>query len=82
MPDTWGFIDGTVRPLRGDEALARGLQRPQAHPLAEISVCHDSRRIIAHLMWPWVGRRHDSKMLGESGLYEGLEAYANGVLSS
>ena len=37
----WGFIDGTVRPSRGDEALARGLQRPQAHPLAEISVCHD-----------------------------------------
>ena len=35
--------------------------------------------IISHLTGPWVGRRHDSRMLTESGLYPELELYARGI---
>lgn len=34
--------------------------------------------IISHLTGPWVGRRHDSRMLNESGLYQELQLYSRG----
>ena len=35
--------------------------------------------IISHLTGPWIGCRHDSRMLRESGLIDELEQYAKGT---
>lgn len=35
--------------------------------------------IIVHLSGPWVGRRHDARMLQESNLLETLSAHGNGT---
>ena len=80
LPDTWGFLDGTVRPI------ARPICN-QHHVYNRHKCVHALKfqglmipnGLIVHLAGPWVGRRHDSQMLTESGLYPELEQYAHGV---
>lgn len=80
LPDTWGFIDGTVRPIarptRHQRQVYNGHKR--VHALKFQSVMTPDG-IISHLTGPWVGRRHDSRMLNESGLYQELEQWAHGT---
>jgi len=74
-----GFIDGTVRaicrPRREQRANYNGHHR--VHALKYQSVVTPDG-LIAHLSGPFVGRRHDARMLAESGLLEELQAHANG----
>jgi hypothetical protein len=80
LPDTWGFIDGTIRPItrpiRYQRQVYNGHKRVHAIKFQSV-VTPDG--IISHLTGPWVGRRHDSRMLRESGLMPHLEEYAKGT---
>lgn len=80
LPDTWGFIDGTVRPIarpsRHQRQVYNGHKRVHALKFQSV-VTPDG--IISHLSGPWPGRRHDSWMLGMSGLYPQLELWSHGV---
>jgi nuclease HARBI1 len=80
LPNCVGFIDGTVRaicrPARNQRASYNGHHR--VHALKYQSVVTPDG-IIAHLAGPFVGRRHDALMLGESALLPRLAAHLNGV---
>jgi hypothetical protein len=73
----WGFIDGTVRPIcrpSQEQHLAYNGHK-RVHALKFQAVMAPDG-IIAHLAGPFEGRRHDARMLLESGLMETLEAHA------
>jgi nuclease HARBI1 len=78
LQNTWGFIDGTIRPVARPSKYQRQAYNghKRVHALKFQSVVTPDG-IISHLTGPWVGRRHDARMLRESGLYEQLETYAN-----
>lgn len=77
-PDIWGFIDGTVRPISRPTEHQRQVYNghKRVHALKYQSVVTPDG-IISHMTGPWVGRRHDARMLGESGLCEELELWAH-----
>jgi nuclease HARBI1 len=76
----WGFIDGTVRPICRPKKHQRqnynGHKR--VHALKFQSVVSPDG-IIVHLSGPWIGRRHDARMLRESNLLDILAEHANGT---
>jgi len=80
LPDTWGFLDGTIRPIarptRNQQQVYNGHKRVHALKFQGLMTPDG---IISHLTGPWIGRRHDSRMLNESGLYEELELYSHGT---
>lgn len=80
LPDTWGFLDGTVRPIArptwNQRQVYNGHKRVHALKFQGVMTPDG---IISHLTGPWVGRRHDSRMLSESGLYHELEQHAHGT---
>jgi hypothetical protein len=80
LSKTWGFIDGTVRPINRPSWNQRQVYNghKRVHSIKFQSVMTPDG-IISHLTGPWVGRRHDSRMLKESGLVTELEQYAKGI---
>jgi nuclease HARBI1 len=74
----WGFIDGTVRPIcrptRMQRHVFNGHKRVHALKYQSV-VCPDG--IIVHMSKPLEGKRHDSRLLRESGLLEILTRCAN-----
>lgn len=76
----WGFIDGTVRAICRPGVEQRQVYNghKRVHSLKFQSVVTPDG-IIAHLSGPWIGRRHDARMLKESNLLEILSTHANGI---
>lgn len=74
LPNCWGFLDGTVRPMcrptRQQRAFYNGHKRVHSLKFQSI-VAPDG--IIVHMHGPALGKRHDSGMLRESGLLDQLE---------
>lgn len=77
LNNCWGFIDGTARPICrpsvNQQAYYSGHKRTHCLKYQNV-VCPDG--IIASMMGPFQGSRHDAGMLRESRLYEQLEAKA------
>jgi hypothetical protein len=73
LDGTVGFIDGTVRgicrPSRHQKRVYNGHKRKHALKFQSVSAPDG---LIIHLSGPWVGRRHDARMLRESGLMDML----------
>jgi hypothetical protein len=80
LHDIWGFIDGTIRsitrPIRHQRQVYNGHKRVHAIKFQSVMTPDG---IISHLTGPWIGRRHDSRMLRESGLMSDLEQFAKGI---
>ena len=61
LQDTWGFLDGTVRPIawpiHNQHHVYNGHKRVHALKFQGLMVPNG---VIVHLARPWVGRRHDS----------------------
>jgi hypothetical protein len=78
LPNTWGFIDATIRPIARPTWHQRQAYNGHkcVHALKFQAVMTPDG-IISHLTGPWVARRHDSWILGESGLYQELEQWAH-----
>ncbi|XP_072172794.1 uncharacterized protein [Diadema setosum] len=77
LPNCWGFVDGTVRPICRPNVNQRvaynGHKRVHALKLQSVVAPNG---LIANLFGPIEGRRHDSYMLRESGLLAGLERHS------
>ena len=75
----WGFIDGTVRPIcrpsHDQRIFYNGHKRTHALKFQAVTAPDG---LITHLFGPVEGRRHDSGVLGESGLLPQLAAHMNG----
>jgi nuclease HARBI1 len=76
----WGFIDGTVRPIcrPGEQQRQTYNGHKRIHALKFQSVVTPDG-IIVHLSGPWIGRRHDARMLRESNLMGSLSTYSHGT---
>ena len=76
----WGFIDGTVHPncrLSHDQRIFyNGRKRTHALKFQAVTVPDG---LITQLFGPVEGRRHDSGVLGESGLLPQLAGHMNGL---
>ena len=61
LPDTWGFLDGTVcpiaQPIRNQHHVYNRHKCVHALKFQGLMVPNG---VIVHLARPWVGRRHDS----------------------
>ena len=79
LESCWGFIDGTVRPIcrpgQNQSVVYNGHKR--VHSLKFQSVVAPNG-LIANLYGAVEGRRHDSGMLGDSGLLNLLQQHAIG----
>lgn len=79
LENCWGFVDGTVRPIcrpsQNQRILYNGHKR--IHSIKFQSVVTPNG-MIANLFGPVEGRRHDSGMLGDSGLLNQLQQHAYG----
>ena len=77
LPNCWGFIDGTVRaisrPSRNQRVLYNGHKRVHAITFQSVATPDG---MVAFLHGPFEGRRHDSRMLRESGLLQLLEEHS------
>lgn len=77
LPNCWGFIDGTVRPVsrpgKNQRVLYNGHKRVHAIKFQSIVAPNG---LIANLFGPVEGRRHDSGMLAESGLLADLQRHS------
>ena len=75
----WGFIDGTVHPIcrlsHDQRIFYNGRKRTHALIFQAVTVPDG---LITQLFGPVEGRRHDSGVLGESGLLPQLAAHMNG----
>lgn len=73
LDNCWAFVDGTVRPCsrpgQHQRALWNGHKR--VHSLKFQSLVTPNG-LIAQLHGPFEGKRHDSAILGQSGLYDQL----------
>lgn len=74
----WGFIDGTIRaiarPWRNQRLWYNGWKCKHALKYQAV----DSVDGIIRMLWgPMLGRRHDTAMLGESGLMAQLQQWCN-----
>lgn len=76
VPNCWGFIDGTVRPLsrpkRHQRVVFNGHKR--VHALKFQSVVAPNG-LVANMFGPIEGVRHDAGLLRESGLLGGLRQH-------
>nr|XP_054763769.1 uncharacterized protein LOC129270405 [Lytechinus pictus] len=74
IPNCWGFVDGTVRPVcrpkENQRVMYNGHKRLHAMKFQSIVAANG---LIANLFGPVEGRRHDCFMLRESGLLNELE---------
>ena len=70
----FGFVDGTVRPVsrprKNQRVLYNGHKKVHAIKFQSLAVPNG---LIANLYGPVEGKKHDSAMLAESGLYNKLE---------
>ena len=76
LPNCWGFVDGTVRPVCRPEKNQRVLYNghKKVHSIKFQSVTAPNG-LIANLYGPVEGRRHDSGMLTDSGLLTSLQQF-------
>ena len=75
LENCWGFVDGTVRPGKHQRIMYNNHKKAHAikfQPVVEPNV------LIANLFGPVERRRHDSGMLGNSGLLRELQQHAHG----
>ena len=76
LPNCFGFVDGTVRPIsrpgENQRLLYNGHKRVHALKFQTLVIPNG---IIANLFGPFEGRRHDEGMLDESGLLTSLPAH-------
>lgn len=74
MQNIWGFVDGTIRrtsrPIRYQHLCYTKFKKCHAIKFQSI-VTPDG--MIAYLYGPFVGKRHDARMLTESGLIDVLQ---------
>ena len=74
LPRCFGFIDGTVRPMcrpqEDQREVYSGHTRQHCLKFQTIMLPNG---IILHAFGPLEGRRHDSYMLGQSGMLQDLE---------
>ena len=77
LANCWGFVDGTVRPVcrpgQHQRILYNGHKK--VHSIKFQSVVTPNG-LIANLFGPVEGRRHDSGMLAQSNLLQGLRRYS------
>ena len=77
LHNSWGFIDGTVRPICRPQEMQRvvynGYKRVNAIKFQSVGTPNG---IIANLYGPVKGCRHDSGMLAYSGLLQQLEQHS------
>lgn len=78
LENCWGFVDGTVRPIcrPGEHQRIMYNGHKKVHSIKFQSVVAPNG-IIANMYGPVEGRRHDSGMLGDSGLLNQLEQFAH-----
>ena len=79
LENCWGFVDGTVRPISRPGENQRILYNghKKVHAIKFQSVVTPNG-LIANLYGPVEGRKHDSGMLGDSGLFRELQQCAHG----
>ena len=74
LDNCWGFIDGTIRqvarPSINQKIMYSGHKRKHGYKMQSVSAPNG---LIANLFGPIEGSRHDSFLLGQSGLMELLE---------
>ena len=79
LPNCWGFVDGTVRPIcrpsREQRVLYNGHKR--VHSI-KFQFVVTPNGLIANLSGPYEGRKHDAGMLRDSGLLPLLQQHAHG----
>ena len=79
LNNTWGFIDGTVRPISRprihQKIVYNGNKRQHAVKYQSITT---PNRMIANLYGPVEGKHHDATMLRMSGLMPILESFSLG----
>lgn len=77
LPNCFGFVDGTVRPVsrpgHNQRVLYNGHKKIHAIKFQSVAVPNG---LVANLYGPVEGKRHDSAMLAESGLYNQLPQHA------
>ena len=78
LNNCWGFIDGTVRPIcrpgENQRILYNGHKKVHALKFQSVVAANG---LIANLFGPVEGRRHDSGMLGDSGLFRELQQHSH-----
>ena len=77
----WGFIDVTVRPCCRpgiNQRMVYGHKRVHGIKFQSVVISISCNGLIANLFGPVEGRKHDSGMLGDSGLCTQLQQYAPG----
>ena len=76
IPNCWGFIDGTGRPIarhtRGQRIWYSGHKRMHMQKFQGVTTPFG---IVVHLFGPVEGSRHDAAMLRMSGLLDQIEAH-------
>ena len=77
LQNCFGFIDGTVRPIcrPGENQKVVYNGHKKVHSIKFQSVVAPNGMII-NMYGPVEGRKHDSGMLGDSGLFQQLQQYA------
>ena len=74
IDNCFGFVDGTVRPVsrpgKNQRVLYNGHKKVHAIKFQSLAVPNG---LVANLYGPVEGKKHDSSMLAESGLYNKLE---------
>ena len=74
IDNCFGFVDGTVRPVsrpgKNQKVLYNGHKKVHAIKFQSLAVPNG---LVANLCGPVEGKKHDSSMLAESGLYSKLE---------
>lgn len=74
IDNCFGFVDGTVRPVsrpgKNQRVLYNGHKKVHAIKFQSLAVPNG---LVANLYGPLEGKKHDSSMLAESGLYNKLE---------
>ena len=74
LDNCFGFVDGTVwpvsRPGKDQRVLYNDHKKVHAIKFQSLAV---PNRLVANLYGPVEGKKHDSSMLVESGLYNKLE---------
>ncbi|XP_055353196.1 uncharacterized protein LOC129599081 [Paramacrobiotus metropolitanus] len=74
LDDVWGFKDGTFRPTcrPGEDQRTVYSGHYRLHGIKFQSIMAPNG-IVVNLVGPWVGLRHDSGILADSGLLRALE---------
>eukprot|EP00795_Rhopilema_esculentum_P008805 gene8805-biopygen1709 len=78
LDNCWGFIDGTVRPIcrpvENQKTVYNGHKRVHALKYQAVVAANG---LIANLYGPVEGKRHDARLLRESGIIQLLENHSN-----